>query len=86
VRLDLTPAWAAFIELHNRRQFGLDANPLAYSDIAAYLDVNRINDAQAREELAGYVVFLDNTWLKLYLNDPKRKREEKKARGAGKKR
>ena len=78
VRLDLLPAWTAFIELHNRRQFGMDVNPLAVPAITSYLDVNGYADQEVRLMLYQYVTFLDDTWLKMYMADSKRKQKTKR--------
>ena len=79
LRIDLIPAWHAFIELHNRRQFGMNPNPLAYGDIVRWLDENRFFDLEARDILRESVIFLDNTWLGLYFDDPKNKSKKDKA-------
>lgn len=34
--------WRYFIDLHNARSFGNSINPISYSDMKAYFDLNKI--------------------------------------------
>lgn len=55
--------WRYFIDLHNARSFGNSINPIAYSDMKAYFDLNKI-DAMEWEVQA--IKQLDNIAMKAY--------------------
>lgn len=76
--MDLRPAWSGFVELHNRRQFGFDANPLAVNAITAWMEIMGFHNPDVRRELYQLITFLDDTWMSLYINDPKKKRKAEK--------
>ena len=68
--------------MHNRRQNGMDKNPISDPEIESWLNLNGFIDRQVRQDICRFVTFLDDTWLTMYYNDQekKRKKADKKKR------
>lgn len=56
--------YRAFIELCGKRQFNFGPQPIQLSEIAAWLDLQRITNSESRLEYALFIGLLDQTWLK----------------------
>ena len=53
----------AFLALSNHRAAGFDANPISWSDLAAYLTLHEI-DRETRSEWIPIIRALDAAWMK----------------------
>jgi hypothetical protein len=74
----LTPAWEAFIELHNRRQIGFDMSPISIGAIKDWLDFRGYERFEMREFIFSIVCRVDDFWRKLTATKNKPKKETKK--------
>ena len=73
------PVWKAFNDLHRARSVGWGAEPLAVSDIAAYLDTYGI-EGEERLEWFEMVSFLDAVWLDWARSKQEKQRKAEKQR------
>lgn len=66
------------MQLHNRRQMGVDASPISVGAIKDWLDLRRYQDEDIREFIFDMVSFLDNEWRKLTAPKKKSKKKSRK--------
>lgn len=60
---DVGAVWSAFADLSNSRTVGFDANPIAISEITAWLDMHGVRDQDTRLEWFDLIRHLDRTYL-----------------------
>ena len=59
---ELILPWTAFMDLHTSRSVGMDVNPIAVSDIHAWLDIHQITEEEA-VEIYWLIRSLDHTYF-----------------------
>ena len=55
--------WQAFNTLHSRRQCGFSANPLDFSAILSWFDLNGVTNLEDRRHYVRLISALDDVWL-----------------------
>lgn len=61
---DLQGVWNAFMCLHRSRGVGFVPNPISMSDLLAYFELFGPDDPDERMEIAAFIWFLDDVFLK----------------------
>ncbi|MEK9722238.1 MAG: hypothetical protein VW405_01980 [Rhodospirillaceae bacterium] len=56
--------WSAFTQLSAARRVGMAANPIAPSDVLAWLDIHCITDPGERVEFYELLLVMDQAWLR----------------------
>jgi len=70
---DLLGIWDSFWELNMRRVAVYEYQPISISEVAAWLDINGIDDIDARAEHLRLIGALDSAWLSYMRSNKKEK-------------